>query len=139
MFNRIARREEGFTLIELLVVILIIGILIAIAAPSFLGQQNKAHDSKAEQTLNTAYKNAKAYAVEFEGQYSGGVNAVAAALTAAEPGLNVVTAAAPATDQLQVSAATGQQLDLRYKSKSGTTCQLTVSTTGVLTSGDPQC
>jgi type IV pilus assembly protein PilA len=56
--------SEGFTLIELLVVIIIIGILSAIALPSFLNQANKAKQSEAKTTVGSMNRAQQAYYLE---------------------------------------------------------------------------
>jgi type IV pilus assembly protein PilA len=62
--------ERGFTLPELLVTVLIIGILAAIAIPSFLGQQAKAADASAKELAHAAQIAAETYATDNNGSYA---------------------------------------------------------------------
>jgi type IV pilus assembly protein PilA len=56
--------NEGFTLIELLVVIIIVGVLAAIALPSFLNQIGKARGSEAKSNLGTMNRSQQSYRLE---------------------------------------------------------------------------
>ena len=58
---RLAREEKGFTLIELLVVIVILGILVAIAVPSYLSFRGNAQDAAAQSNVRSAIPAAEAW------------------------------------------------------------------------------
>jgi type II secretory pathway pseudopilin PulG len=135
-------------LIELLVVILIIGILIAIAVPTFLNQQQKAQNSAAQQTLAVAYKDAKANMATNGGTFSD-YQTLAAQIASAEPEYTVGTAIFSSDQAVTagpygklwvllgstgsngtLASTNGQNLYLADVSKSGTVCTLTVTNDG---------
>jgi type II secretion system protein G len=80
-----AQSESGFTLVELLVVMLILGLLAAIAIPSFFNQRDKAKDADAKESVRTAQTAMETYATDNGGDYTG---ATAADLINIENSLN---------------------------------------------------
>ncbi len=74
MFDRIKTRlssDEGFTLIELLVVIVILGILVAIAVPSYLSLRGNAQDAAAKSNVRSAIPAAETYYQLNNSSYTG--------------------------------------------------------------------
>jgi type IV pilus assembly protein PilA len=95
MLYRLRRRmqnEQGFTLIELLVVILIIGILAAVAIPTFLNQRGKGYDANAQSVVKDMQTAAETFATGDNGTYPTTVTQ----LLTVDPSLNTSSVASTA-------------------------------------------
>jgi type IV pilus assembly protein PilA len=65
------RKDAGFTLVELLIVMLILGVLAAIAIPSFFNQREKGKDAQAKVAVRSAQTAAETIRTGNDGDYDG--------------------------------------------------------------------
>jgi type IV pilus assembly protein PilA len=115
--------EAGFTLIELLVVMLILGILAAIALPSFFNQKEKATDSQAKAYAHSAQVAMETYSTDHGGIYEGVTPAKLVAIESTLSGAQELKAAAAEENKgyaLSVKSGTGNVFSI-VRNKEGIT------------------
>ena len=102
--SRLAQGQGGFTLIELLVVLVIIGVLLAIAVPSYLGFKKRAEKTAAQSNIRASIPAMEAFYSD-NGTYA---TATLASLRAIDTGLASVTLSGLTTSAYKISFTQGQ-------------------------------
>lgn len=124
MTPRLRHGQDGFTIIELMVVVLVLGVLIAIGLPMFLGAKVRAEERRAQGLLHTAQVAGLAYWTQggtftaFDANCSAAADSCDTA-DAEEGSVTWIAPGAPAVGEISIALASGNSLLIVARAQSG--------------------